>query len=64
MAEVIDAALAKAGKQCDLGNDPAKYLERFEEWYGHTSLLADKHRHQRQCPETKTNVAMGRAGLP
>ena len=41
MAEVIDAALATAGKQCDLGNDPAKYLERFEEWYEHTSLLAD-----------------------
>ena len=41
MAEVIDAALATAGKKCDLGNDPAKYLERFEEWYEHTSLLAD-----------------------
>ena len=41
MAEVIDAALATAGKQCDLGNDPAKYLEKFEEWYEHTSLLAD-----------------------
>ena len=41
MAEVIDAALATAGKQCDLGNDPAKYLERFEEWYEHTTLLAN-----------------------
>ena len=40
-AEVIDAALATAGKPCELGNDPSKYLERFEDWYEHTSLLAD-----------------------
>ena len=39
--EVIDAALATAGKPCELGNDPSKHLERFEDWYGHTSLLAD-----------------------
>ena len=41
MAEIIDAALASAGKPCDLGDDPLKYLEKFEEWYEHTSLLAD-----------------------
>ena len=39
--EVIDAALATAGKPCDMGNDPSKYLERFEDWYEHTNLLAD-----------------------
>ena len=41
MAEMIDAALATAGKPCELGNDPSKYLERFEDWYEHASLLAD-----------------------
>ena len=41
MADVIDAALATAGTPCDLGNDPSKYLEKFEDWYEHTSLLAD-----------------------
>ena len=41
MTEVIDAALATAGKPCDLSDDPSKYLEKFEEWYEHTSLLAD-----------------------
>ena len=41
MAEVIDPALATAGKTCELGNDPSKYLEKFEDWYEHTSLLAD-----------------------
>ena len=41
MAEVIDAALATAGTPCELGNDPSKYLEKFEDWYEHTSLLAD-----------------------
>jgi hypothetical protein len=50
-AEVIDAALATAGKPCELGTDPAKYLERFEDWYEHTSLLADsvgiKNEHQK-----------------
>ena len=38
---MIDAGLATAGKPCDLGNDPSKYLEHFEDWYDHTSLLAD-----------------------
>ena len=41
MADVIDAALATAGTPCELGNDPSKYLEKFEDWYEHTSLLAD-----------------------
>ena len=41
MTEIIDAALATAGKPCDLSDDPSKYLEKFEEWYEHTSLLAD-----------------------
>ena len=41
MAEVIDPALATAGKPCDLGTDPSKYLEKFEDWYEHTNLLAD-----------------------
>ena len=38
---MIDAGLATAGKPCDLGNDPSKYLEHFEDWNDHTSLLAD-----------------------
>ena len=37
----LDPALAAAGKSYDLGNDPSKYLERFNVWYEHTSLLAD-----------------------
>ena len=41
MAERIDAALVPARKPCDLGDDPAKYLKKFEEWYEHTSPLAD-----------------------
>ena len=41
MAEVIDPALATAGKPLELGQDPTKYLERFDLWYNHTSLLAD-----------------------
>ena len=41
MTEVIDASLATAGKSCNLGNDPSKYSEKFEDWYDHTSLLAD-----------------------
>ena len=41
MTEVIDATLATAGKSCNLGNDPSKYSEKFEDWYDHTSLLAD-----------------------
>ena len=41
MTEVIDAALAMAGKPCELGTDPAKYVEKYEDWYEHTSLLAN-----------------------
>ena len=41
MAEVIDPALATAGKPLELGQDPTKYLERFDLWYNRTSLLAD-----------------------
>jgi hypothetical protein len=38
--EVVDAALATAGKPCVLGSDPARYLERFEDWLEHHDLLA------------------------
>ena len=41
IAEVIDPALATAGKPLELGQDATKYLERFDFWYNHTSLLAD-----------------------
>ena len=41
MAEVIDPPLATAGKPLELGQDPTKYLERFDLWYNHTSPLAD-----------------------
>ena len=41
MAKVIDPALATARKPCEGGQDPSKYLERFDLWYDHTSLLAD-----------------------
>ena len=41
MATVIDAALASAGKPCNLGTDPSKYLEKFEDWYEHTALLLE-----------------------
>ena len=37
----MDATVATAGKECQLGTDPAKFLERFEDWYEHHSLLAD-----------------------
>ena len=37
----LDASVATAGAVCDLGTDPAKFLERFEDWYEHHSLLAD-----------------------
>ena len=29
MAEIIDAALATAGKPCDLGDELSKYLEKL-----------------------------------
>ena len=37
----VNPALASAGKTCELGTDPSKYLEKFEDWYEHTNLLAD-----------------------
>ena len=37
----IGASVATAGAVCDLGTDPAKFLEKFEDWYEHHSLLAD-----------------------
>ena len=37
----MDATVATAGKECQLGTDPAKFLERFEDWYEHHDLLAD-----------------------
>ncbi|KAF0313758.1 hypothetical protein FJT64_015742 [Amphibalanus amphitrite] len=41
MATGVDAALAKAGRVCDLGTDPSQFLDRFEEWYEEHKLLAD-----------------------
>ena len=41
MTEIVDANLATAGKPCNLGTDPSKHNEKFEDWYDHTSLLAD-----------------------
>ena len=41
MAEVIDPALATAGTPCNLGPDPSKHLEKFEDWFEHTNLLID-----------------------
>ena len=37
----MDATVATAGKECQLGSDPAKFLERFEDWYEHHILLTD-----------------------
>ena len=37
----LDASVATAGAVCGLGTDPAKFLEKFEDWYEHHSLLAD-----------------------
>ena len=34
-----DAGLATAGKPCVLGTDPARYLDIFDEWMEHASLL-------------------------
>ena len=63
MTEVIDAALATAGKPCDLSDDPSKYLEKFEEWYEHTSLLADSIG-VKDSPETETYTSLGRKRIP
>ena len=37
----IGAAVATAGTPCLLGTDPAKFLEKFEDWYEHHDLLAE-----------------------
>ena len=41
MADHLGASIATAGKECTLGTDPAKFLEKFEDWYEHHELLAD-----------------------
>ena len=41
MADHLGASVATAGKECMLGTDPAKFLEKFEDWYEHHELLAD-----------------------
>ena len=41
MATGVDAALAKAGRVCDLGTDPSQFLDKFEDWYEEHKLLAD-----------------------
>ena len=40
-SQVIDPALATAGKPCNLGSDLSKYLECFKDWYKHNSLLQE-----------------------
>jgi len=37
----LDATIATAGSACQLGTDPSKFLERFEDWLEHHQLLAD-----------------------
>jgi len=37
----LDASVATAGAACNLGTEPAKFLEKFEDWYEHHSLLAE-----------------------
>ena len=37
----MDANIATAGTPCQLGNSPAKFLEIFDDWWEHHSLLAD-----------------------
>ena len=41
MADHIDAALATAGRPCDLGTDPSQFLVRFDDWWETHSLLVD-----------------------
>ena len=36
-----DAGLATAGKPCVLGTDPARYLDIFDDWMEHASLLVN-----------------------
>ena len=39
--EKMDASLASAGKPCDMGTDPAAYLEKFEDWFEQTDLMVN-----------------------
>ena len=41
MANKLDASIATAGTPCQLGTDPAKFLEKFEDWLEHHKLLAE-----------------------
>ena len=41
MAVVIDPALASVGKELILGNDPASFRRKFDDWYEHHALLAE-----------------------
>ena len=59
MAEVIDAALATAGTPCVLGTDPSKFLEKFEDWYEHTSILADAVGVKREDQKLKLMILWG-----
>ena len=58
MATGVDAALAKAGRVCDLGTDPSQFLDKFEEWYEEHKLLADSISSIRGS-EAKSATAMG-----
>ena len=57
----IGASVATAGAVCDLGTDPAKFLEKFEDWYEHHSLLADTVGMQ---DNKKGFIALGRKRFP
>ena len=37
----IGASVATAGSPCTLGMDPAKFIEKFEDWFEHHNLLAN-----------------------
>ena len=37
----MDATLAIAGKPCELGTDPTRYLDIFDDWYEHANLLVN-----------------------
>ena len=41
MSDHVDAALATAGRPCDLGTDPSQFLPRFEDWWETHNLLVD-----------------------
>ena len=37
----LNPALASVGKEINLGTEPATYLQTFNDWYEHHSLLAE-----------------------